>query len=61
MWKMEYKLIKNFHVEDVVLGKIFNLGMIGSFFHTSTLGTMVCEKKSCLFLQILSNWFFTIS
>ncbi len=33
---MHYKPIENYHVENVVLGKDFNLGMIGSFFHAFT-------------------------
>jgi hypothetical protein len=30
---MHFNLIENFHMENVVLGKDFSLGMIGSFFH----------------------------
>jgi hypothetical protein len=30
---MQYKPIKNCHVENVILGKDFNLGAIDSFFH----------------------------
>jgi hypothetical protein len=33
---MHYKPIKNFHMENVVLGKDFNLGTIGNFFILST-------------------------
>jgi len=33
---MQYKPIKNYHMENVVLGKDFNLGAIGSFFHAFT-------------------------
>ncbi len=32
---MQYKLIENCHVENVVLGKNFNLGMTRSFFMLS--------------------------
>jgi hypothetical protein len=35
---MQYKPIKNYHVENVVLRKDFSLGTIGSFFHVFTLG-----------------------
>ncbi len=31
---MKYKLIENYHVENAVLGKDFNLGAISFFFHT---------------------------
>jgi hypothetical protein len=34
---MKYKPIENFHVENVVFGKDFHLGTIGSFFPTFTL------------------------
>jgi len=34
---MHYKATKNYHVENVVLGKDFNLGVIGLFFHAFTL------------------------
>jgi hypothetical protein len=34
---MQYKLIKNYHVENAILGKDSNLGAIGSFFHAFTL------------------------
>jgi hypothetical protein len=34
---MQSKLIKNYHVENVVLGKDFNLGATSSFFHVFTL------------------------
>jgi hypothetical protein len=30
---MQFKPIENYHVENVVLAKDFNLGAIGSFFH----------------------------
>jgi hypothetical protein len=33
---MQYKPIKNYHMKNVVLGKDFNLGVIGSFFHVFT-------------------------
>jgi len=29
---MQYKPIENYHMENIVLGKDFNLGAIGSFF-----------------------------
>jgi hypothetical protein len=32
---MHYKPIENYHVENVILGKDFNLGTIGSFFMLS--------------------------
>jgi hypothetical protein len=38
VWKMQYKPIKNYHVENVVLRKDFNLGVIGSLFQAFTLG-----------------------
>ncbi len=34
---MQYKPIENYHVENAILGKDFNLGMTGSFFHAFTL------------------------
>jgi hypothetical protein len=34
---MQYKFIENYHVENAILGKDFNLGPIGSFFHAFTL------------------------
>jgi hypothetical protein len=34
---MQYKPIKNFHVENAILGKGFNLGATGFFFHAFTL------------------------
>jgi transposase len=37
---MQYKPIVNYHMENVVLGKQFNLGVIGSFFHAFTLSTI---------------------
>jgi hypothetical protein len=33
---MQYKQIENYNVENAVLGKDFNLGVIGSLFHTFT-------------------------
>ncbi len=36
MWKMQYIPIENYHVENAILGKDFNLGTIGSFFHVFT-------------------------
>jgi hypothetical protein len=30
--KIKYKLIENYHMENAVLGKDFNLAMISSFF-----------------------------
>jgi hypothetical protein len=33
---MQYKSVKKCHVENVVLGKDFNLGTTGSFFHVFT-------------------------
>jgi hypothetical protein len=33
---MHYKAIENYHVKNVVLGKDFNLGVIGFFFHAFT-------------------------
>jgi hypothetical protein len=35
---MQYKPIKNYHVENAILGKDFNLGMNGSFSHAFTHG-----------------------
>jgi len=35
---MQYKPIKNYHVENVVLRKDLNLGAAGSFFHAFILG-----------------------
>jgi hypothetical protein len=34
--KIKYKLIENYHMENAVLGKDFNLAMISSFFHVFT-------------------------
>jgi hypothetical protein len=34
---MHYKLIKEGHVENVILGKYFNLGTLGSLFHVFTM------------------------
>jgi hypothetical protein len=34
---MHYEPIENYHVENVVLGNDFNLGVIGIFFHAFTL------------------------
>jgi hypothetical protein len=36
---MQYKPIKNYNVENAVLGKDFNLGTTVSFFHAFTLMT----------------------
>ncbi len=36
MCKIKYKLIENYHMENAVLGKDFNLAMISSFFHVFT-------------------------
>jgi hypothetical protein len=36
---MQYKPIKIYNVENAVLGKDFNLGTSGSFFHAFTLMT----------------------
>jgi hypothetical protein len=33
---MQYKPIENYHVENVILGKDFNLGATDSFFHAFT-------------------------
>jgi hypothetical protein len=33
---MQYKLIENYHVENAIFGKDFNLGATGSFFHAFT-------------------------
>ncbi len=33
---MQYNPIKNYHMENVVLGKDFNLGTTSSFFHVFT-------------------------
>jgi hypothetical protein len=35
--KMKYKPIENCHIENTVLGKDLNLGVIGSFCHAFTL------------------------
>ncbi len=35
---MQYKPIKNYHMENVILRKDFNLGATTSFFHAFTLG-----------------------
>jgi hypothetical protein len=35
---MKYKPIKNYHVENAILKKDFNLGTTHSFFHVFTLG-----------------------
>jgi hypothetical protein len=34
---MQSKPIENYHVENAILAKDFNLGVIGSFFHAFTL------------------------
>jgi hypothetical protein len=47
---MHYKPIKNFHVENAVFGKDFNLGMIGSCFRAFTHGLFlpnVFLKQNC--------------
>jgi hypothetical protein len=47
---MHYKPIENCHMENVVLGKDLNLGMIGSFFHAFTHGLflpIVFLKQNC--------------
>jgi hypothetical protein len=36
MWKMQYKPIRNYHMENVILRKDFILGMIGFFFMFSS-------------------------
>ncbi len=36
VWKMQYKWIENCHVENVVLGKEFDLGVTSSLFHVFT-------------------------
>jgi hypothetical protein len=33
---MQYKRIENYHVENAILGKDLNLGVINSLFHTFT-------------------------
>jgi len=45
---MQYKLIENYHVENAVLQKDFNLGATNSFFHAFT-------QKS-----ILKTWKFAV-
>jgi hypothetical protein len=34
---MQYKPIKIYHMENAILGKDFNLGAIGFFFHAFTM------------------------
>jgi hypothetical protein len=36
MWNLQYKPIKNYHVENAILRKDFNLGVIGFLFHAFT-------------------------
>ncbi len=36
MWKMQYKPIKNYNVENTILKKDFNLGMASFLFHAFT-------------------------
>jgi hypothetical protein len=33
---MEYKPIENYHMENAIIGKDFNLGTTSSFFHAFT-------------------------
>jgi hypothetical protein len=49
---MQYKPIENYHMENEILGKEFNLGAIGSFFHAFTLKTFTIK---CL--SIATNFF----
>jgi hypothetical protein len=39
---MQYKPIENCHMENAVLGKDLNLGVIGSFFMFSPYGDPLC-------------------
>jgi hypothetical protein len=41
---MQYKLIENYHMENVVLGKDINLGTTSSFFHAFTLLNQMCSN-----------------
>ncbi len=46
---MKYKLIENYHMENAILGKDFNLGVISSFFHAFTPRGAInggCEGKN---------------
>jgi hypothetical protein len=38
---MKYKIIKNYHVENEILRKDFNLGATSFFFHVFTLGAKI--------------------
>jgi len=48
---MQYKPIENYHMENVVLGKDFNLGVIGSFFCAFTHQALFSTKTPTIVLQ----------
>jgi hypothetical protein len=50
---MQYKPIENYHVENVVLRKDFNIGTIGSFFHAFTQLTTNFKTK---FIRLKLNF-----
>jgi hypothetical protein len=47
---MQYKPIENYYVENVVLGKDFNLGATGSLFHVFAQVTNNVGRLSCLII-----------
>jgi hypothetical protein len=42
---MQYKPIKNCHVENTIIGKDYNLGATGSFFHASPMNYKKTKEK----------------
>jgi hypothetical protein len=55
-WKMQYKPIKNCHMENVVLRKDFSIGTIGSFFHAFTQLTTNFRPTIIMFKLNLSSF-----
>jgi hypothetical protein len=53
---MQYKPMQNYHMENVVLGKDFNLGVTGSFFHAFThlqiLNALIDDDESSLNIEL---------
>ncbi len=53
---MQYKPIKNCHMENVVLRKDFSIGTIGSFFHAFTQLTTNFRPTIIMFKLNLSSF-----
>jgi hypothetical protein len=48
---MQYKPIENYHMENVVLGKNFNLGAIGSF----SMFSPIAQQKLIPYVVLIFN------